>query len=299
MSKMAPSPHADRPAGRTVALRLLAFALLAATGAGAAAAPVALAPQYAGQFAAGNGANASFVQIDSTWRGSNVLWDEANGVFGSGLAIGSFTWGTGLWGRSDWQTVQQTTTGAGGVGAPRIQNHWTGTVDTINHANALYNSTYAQQWGAASLLPFFDASGAPDAQENWTAHFTGFIRVAEGGYYDFSVLNDDGFFLSIFGAGGTHVETGRDFLNPRERNGFGETLLLSEGLYGFELGMWNRLEAGVVDLRWQQPGSTGWTLVPVTSLLPVSAVPEAPALLLAALGLACVLPASRRRHGLP
>lgn len=290
--------HPARSSGCLMPLRVLslcslAFALLVTVGASAFAAPVALAPQYAGQFATGNGANASFAQIDSAWRGSSVLWNESKGVYGSGTAIASFGWGTGLWGRADWETVQQTLAGAGGDHAPSVRNRWTGTVDAINHANALYNSTYAQQWGAASLLPFFGAGGMPADQENWTAHFTGFIRVVEAGIYDFSVLNDDGFLLSIVGAGGARVEAERDFLNARDRNGFGHGLELDVGLYGFELGQWNRLETGVVDLRWSRGGRDDWALVPtahlLTTVLPAQAVPEPGSTLLVGAALAALL----------
>lgn len=273
---------------------LSAWALAAALSAPALAS-VPIAPQYAGSFDAGAGADASFYQIDSSWHGSTVLWDEATGTYGSGLPIGSYGWGTGLWGQADWQAVQNAAAGTGGAGAPTVINAWSGIGGAINYGNALYNSDYSSTWGPATIVPFFDpASTAP--QENWTAHFTGFIRITTPGEYNFGVLNDDGFFLRLTGAGGTSLEIGRDFLNPRERNGFSDTLLLSEGLYGFELGMWNREEAGVVDLRWLEPGSTEWTLVPVTSLLPVSAVPEAPTALLAVLGLAFMLPVLRRQR---
>ncbi len=36
--------------------------------------------------------------------------------------------------------------------------------------------------------------------------------------------------------------------------------------------MWNRLEAGVVDLRWMREGGN-WDLVPIEHLLPRNAVP--------------------------
>jgi hypothetical protein len=248
------------------------------------AAPVTLLPLVTGTFGAGSGADAAFYQIDSNWHGSSVLWDETTGTYGSGVPIGTLPWGTGLWGRADWQTIQQTAGGPGSIGAPTIVNAWSGVVGSINFANAVYNADYAGTWGAASLLPFFGADGAQSEQENWTARFGGYIHVTEAGAYDFSVLNDDGFFFRLAGAGNT-LEIGRDYLNPRERNGFDTELLLAPGLYGFELGQWNRLEAGVVDLRWQMPGSDEWTLVPTSNLLPQAAVPEPAPLALVALAL--------------
>jgi hypothetical protein len=64
-----------------------------------------LAPTIAGPAAAGSGANASFVAIDGNWQGSTVLWDEANQRYGQCSAIGAYAWGTGVWGRADWDAI--------------------------------------------------------------------------------------------------------------------------------------------------------------------------------------------------
>ncbi len=297
-----PSRHlAPRPLRQAAAkspARLAAWmaaALCAVFGATTASAAVVFDPQHAGSFQTGSGADATFYQINSDWHGSSVLWDEATQSYGSGVAIGSLPWGTGLWGRADWDTIQATGGGAGAAGAPTILNSWSGLASHINYGNALYNSSYSGEWGAATLLPFFGADATP--QENWTAHFSGYIRITDAGNYNFSVLNDDGFFLRLVGAGGSTLEIGRDFLNARDRDGFAEDLQLSEGVYGFELGMWNRLEAGVVDLRWTRPGETDWTLVPTDHLLPVNAIPEPGSLAMLLAGLAILVPLSRRRLG--
>jgi hypothetical protein len=263
-----------------------AGALLLALAAAPASAAITLAPQHAGSFADGTGAIASFVQIDSAWRGSTVLWDEASGTFGSGVPVSTYAWGTGLWGRADWQTVQDTAAGnPPASNAPPIVQRWSGPISSINYANALYNDQHSAIWGTAQLVPFFSAGDAAP-QENWTFHAAGYIRVTTPGEYAFSVLNDDGFFMRLTGAGGSTLEMGRDYLHPRERIGFGDILLLSEGLYGFDLGMWNRLEAGVVDLRWMTPGSTEWTLVPTSNLVPIPEPGTALLLLAGALPLA-------------
>jgi hypothetical protein len=278
----------------------LVLALLSAAATGnALAVPTELLPQYAGSFAAGGGADTTFLQIDGSWHGSTVLWDDAAQVYGSGAAIGSYAWGTGLWGRADWQSIETAALGGAAAGAPLIINRWSGIQPTINFANALYNTNYSATWGAATLVPFFEPAGPVSSQENWTVHVNGYIRITQAGAYDLSVLNDDGYFLRLVGAGGTTLEASRDFLNPRERNGFADSLLLSPGLYGLEIGMWNHLEAGVVDLRWRQPGSANWELVPTTSLLPLSAVPEPAGAALLAAGLALLAITLRRPRRTP
>mgnify|MGYP002623597098 CR=1 FL=1 len=271
-------PRPFRSCSRSVVGALL----VCAAGAGGIvhAAPTVLAPQFAGVFGPGTGAAADFRQVPGDWRGSTVLWDESSASYGTGAPIGSFSWGTGLWGRADWQTWQDPARSGDLVGA------WTGPVSDINFGNAVYNRLWSAEWGPTTLVPLFGAGTPEGAQENWIARFTGYVRVSDPGWYDLSVLNDDGFFFSLLGAGGASVEIGRDFLNPRERNGFDEGLWLSTGLYGFELGMWNRLEAGVVDLRWRRSGGdTPWELVPTTARLPPSAVPVPATLALALLGL--------------
>lgn len=275
--------------------------LLALLAAGAASAgPVALAPQHAPGMATGGGADARFVQIDPTWRGSTVLWNEdapegqryANGVPGGGYStIGSFGWGNGIWGRADFDTVM-----AGG--AP-VLDSWRGRSGEINFGNGCYNASHAGDWGAAKPVPVADNGPCRPADDdlhgNWIAHFEGYIRITEAGEYNFSVLYDDGFFFRLTGEGGRTLEIGQDFLNARDRLGFDEDLALLPGLYGFELGVWNRLQAGVVDLRMSRDGGDTWTLVPAENLLPTSAVPLPPTALLLAAGLLPILRTRRRR----
>ena len=290
----------NTPARPAALKTLLCLATLAAA-AGAHSTPTALAPLYAGSFAPGTGSDARFVQIDPNWHGSSVLWTEpvnvnTPGYYGSGVAIGTFGWGTGLWGRADWDLIQATAAGSGGPGAPTIVNQWTGQVSSINYANPCYNNAYSGTWGPAAALPF-DAGACGANPGNWTSHFSGFVRVTEASLYNFSVLYDDGFFFRLIGEGGQTLEIGKDFLNSRDRLGFAGDLDLSVGLYGFELGSWNRLEAGVVDLRWSRDEGTTWTPVPTTNLVPGSAVdePALPLLLLSAL--AAALAVRRRPAG--
>lgn len=290
------------------ALRKLALAAALALGAAAGlsgtaiAAPVPFSPLIAGQFDAGGGADATFYKIDNAWKGSTVLWDEDKKQYGSGQPIGTFAWGTGLWGRADFNTIQA----AGAAGQAPVTQSWSGVSGAINYGNLRYNTCHSSLWGNATPVPFpqtevgsdpdcGNAEGADPSQDNWTASFAGYIRIVDAGAYNFSVLNDDGFFFSLIGAGGATQSIGRDFLNPRERNGFGTFFDLEPGLYGFELGAWNRRGAGVVDLRWLQ-GETDdtWELVPVTELLTRNAVPE-PSTALLLLAAAGLFVAGRRR----
>ncbi|MBL8286358.1 MAG: PEP-CTERM sorting domain-containing protein [Rubrivivax sp.] len=294
---------------RRLAQRLAAAALSTVALAQPAAAAYLLAPQYAGTFEAGAGANAAFYRIDDSWAGSAVLWDEANRRYGSGAPIGTFAWGTGLWGQVDWQAVQQAAAGQASAASGALVQGFEGVLPTINHANSRYLECYSATWGPATLVPLFTPApalgncdngeaGAAE-QQNWTARYSGFIRITDPGEYNFSVLHDDGFFFRLVGAGGAAVDIGRDFLNPRDRVGFAENLALDAGLYGFELGAWNRLGAGVVDLRWASHCTTdcAWTLVPTEHLV-ASRIPEPPTLplVLSALALLMLATAALRRR---
>ena len=283
----------ERPARHSLRHALLTMAAALAVSS-AAASPLVFAPLYDGSLATAPGADASFVRIDNAWQGSQVLWNEETKTYGSGQTVGSFAWGTGLWGRADWELAFS---GA----APAVQQ-WSGAVDQINYGNSRYNECYAGTWGAAALLPFFTEmvtgedcgnaeAGAPE-QQNWAARFTGFIRVTDPGIYNFSVLYDDGFFFRLIGEGHQSLGMEQDFLNPRDRRGLVDNLELSAGLYGFELGSWNRLGAGVVDLRWSR-GDDNWTLVPTENLARPVSEPAAPALL--AMGVLAALATRRRR----
>jgi len=171
--------------------------------------------------------------------------------------IGSLDWGTGIWGLNDWTAMQ-----SGTVDGSRVDFH--GMVTTINHGNLEYNNTSGPEWGVAESLP----DSTPDY--NWTAYYTGYLLIEEAGEYNFGVLYDDGFFFTIYGAEGQFETISSDFiLTARERLGFDTDLLLSEGLYRFELGAYNRLEAGVVQLAWKTPGEGELTLVPKENLVHV------------------------------
>lgn len=270
---------------RTEALRrwLALFALAGAVTA-AHAVPVTLDPLLPYSTPSAAGASARFVQIANDWTGSTVLWNETERRYGDGDPIGATygsTWGTGLWGRADFNTVL-----AGGV-APIAT--WSGLVPEISFGDDCYNQAWSTTWGPAARPPLFGTDepcvtgdGEANAQDNWISSFSGYIRIDEADTYNFSVLYDDGFFLNLYGAGGQTHSISMDYLNPRDRLGFGNDFWLSPGLYGFELGAWERLQAGVVDLRWRRGDGTDWTLVPTESV----SIPEPSSLALLLVGFA-------------
>lgn len=240
-----------------------ALTLVLAAGS-ALAAPIALAPQYAGQFQAGDGADATFLKVADNWHQSTVLWNETSKTYGpsAGAAqIGSFGWGSGVWGLADWNTAHHAPS------ADMIQDSWSGRVGQISFGDMRYNLEHGWRWGMVDMAPLFDdAPWAVGNQNNWTSRFTGYIRIGEAGLYNFSVLHDDGFFFKLHGAGNDMLEISNDYLNPRERVGFGNDLLLGAGLYAFELGAYDRLGAGVVELAWARDGGK-WGVVPTEHLL--------------------------------
>jgi PEP-CTERM motif len=268
-----------------VAASLCGVALAALAG------PVTLAPALAGQYAAGSGVDAEFMKVADDWHQSTVLWKEVKPSEGSDVAIGSLSWGCGLWGLADWHTLNQ---------SPGLaQSRWQGRVGSISFGDAAYNGTWGTTWGNVALAPLF--TGAEASQDNWSSHFFGYLRISQAGAYNFSVLHDDGFFFRLGGADGQTLELSHDFLNPRDRLGFATDLMLDVGLYAFELGGYDRLGSGVVDLAWARDGSA-LALVPTENLVAradVQRVPEPGSLPLALAGLSLAGALTLRRQRTP
>lgn len=273
----------------TARSRALSLAL-ALAGLGGAAQAVPLAPALAGQYAAGSGVDASFLKVADDWQLSTVLWNEALGQHGSGVAVSSYAWGTGLWGIADWHTANHSPS------AGMVQDSWSGRVSAIRFGDERYNADYGATWGTVNLAPLF--TPGVGSQDNWTASFSGYIRITQAGEYNFSVLHDDGFFFKLGGAAGQTLSLSNDYLNPRDALGFAANLQLDVGLYAFELGAYDRLEAGVVELSWRQ-GHGAWTPVPTPNLVAygdITPVPEPASWALLLAGGAALL-ARRRRPG--
>ena len=223
---------------------------------------ILLAPEYAGTYLNGDGANSRWVQVVDDWRSLQ----------------GSESWGTGIWGLADQAAVM-----ALAGNDPAVVQTLATRVAQIDFADQRLIDDWGTTWGTPQLAPIFDNHDG-ETQDNWASSFWGYIAITTPGAYNFGVLYDDGFRFSLFGTGGSSQSILVDGLNPRDRLGFSENLQLSSGLYGFRLDAYERLEAGVVQLAWYAPGADDWAVVPQSNLF-TSPVPEpsVPVLMLAGL----------------
>lgn len=241
---------------------------------------VALAPEVAGSYLSGDGANSQWVQVYASetdgWRGATN---------------GAYSWGTGIWGLADAAQVM-----ALSMGDPYVLKTYSGVSSQINYSNQAYLDLYASTWGAQNLAPIF-TNAAGENQENFAAHFSGYIAITSPGTYNFGVLYDDGFRFTLTGAGGAGLSISQNGLNPRDRLGFGEDLTLDSGLYAFDLLTYNRMEVGVVNLAWTQNGGA-WNTITQDHLYTSIPVPEPQAAAMMLAGLALIGMAVRRQRRL-
>ncbi len=251
-------------------LRNLSLACLLGLAAPAHALP--LTPQYEGLYLNGDGANSRWVQVADDWRGS---------------LYGSETWGTGIWGLADHAAVMGLS-----QGDPGVVQTLDARVSEINFADQHFIDAWGNAWSSPQLAPIL---GGATNQDNWASSFWGYIAITASGAYNFGVLYDDGFRFSLYGASGSSLSLEMDGLNSRDRLGFAEDLLLSEGLYAYRLDAYDRLEAGAVQLAWATPGSGDWAVVPQSHLF-TSPIPEPSVPLLMLAGLAAIGIGSRARR---
>lgn len=229
-----------------------AFSLLLLLGLTTPTHALPLSPQYAGIYENGDGFNSRWVQVTEDWRG-NIYGDQ--------------TWGTGIWGLSDQALVMGLA-----VGNPFVVQTATTRVNQINFSDQRFINEWGNSWSTPLLAPIFNNTPGEN-QDNWASSFWGYIAITTPGAYNFGVLYDDGFQFSLFGENGSSQSIKLDGLNARDRLGFSEDLLLSSGLYGFQLNAYERLEAGAVQLAWSTPEARDWALVPQAHLF-ASPIPE-------------------------
>lgn len=225
-----------------------------------------LTPLVAGTYLNGDGANSQWVQVAPGWRGATY---------------GNEPWGTGIWSLADARAVLALPSNASAAARTDIVQTYAGRVDEINFADVAFINYWGSTWGGQALVPFF-SNDPTQYQDNYAARFTGYISILTPGLYNFGVLSDDGFEFSLFGSNAT-LTLDQNGLNPRDRYGFDQNLMLGAGLYGFDLLSYERLEAGVVNLAWIQPGGD-WTTVPQSHLF--TTIPEPATWLLMLAGLA-------------
>lgn len=248
---------------------------------------------------AGVGGLASGV-LDVTWlwvddeaRFSTQLWLEPGED--APREIGSFGWGTGIWATSDLALLKD-------PGHPAILGSASGKTG-VNFANQIYNDHVASGayggWGWDLQRPLAGAVTASGQQTNYAGFMSGYLYVPRAGLYDFGAFVDDGFTFMLYGLGGESAgfsrgtmagtTSGRDFVQMSDR--LGDGLMLGKGFYALSIDYFNRLEAGVMDLRWLTPGNGDWVSINNDNLF--HAVPEPG--MLALLGIAGIGLMRRRR----
>jgi len=280
-------PHAAHTRALRVTAGRLLHRLIAGllggllTGGVAIAAPI-LDPYATIAPGSGDGLNVDWVQVVDDWQFSTYVYN--------GEAVGATNWGTGFWAVGD-----ITTAFALADGDPNLVARSSSVSAGLSYANTLYNDLWGTGSGwdkdyARALAPVLTASGQ---QTNYAASFSGYLYIAQAGLYDFGVCVDDAFSLSLIGADGTVGvaretfigSSGRDFYTLSGANG--GSVELGVGFYGLELDYFNRLEVGVLELGWWQPGDEDWHAIDgslLYSALPAATVPEPSSILLLLLG---------------
>jgi len=145
---------------------------------------------------------------------------------------------------------------------PRLLQTLTVDVNQINFADDAYNAAYAGTgWDVGAVLPPIFTPGDGN-QDDWGARFAGALHIETAGLYNFGVLSDDGFALSL-NVNGTDYKIFRDGLNPRDRYAYPQDFYLNAGDYNFSLEAYDHLSAGVVSFGvWHEvPGNETETAI--------------------------------------
>ena len=237
---------------------------------------------------AGTGMTGNWFKIDDNAKISDVMYTEP-GPGGVTQAIKAFSWGTGIWSVQD---LAAATNPANGW----IQATAT-TTSAVSFANHTYNGLVPSYgtWVQDMDRPLVPASMG---ETNFVGLFSGFLYVEKAGVFDFGVFGDDGFVLTLTGAGGSATplvkegvlnSPGRELLTMQD-------MTLGAGYYGISLDFFNRLESGVIDLVWRPVGGD-WQTIESGDLhasLPPNGVPEPGSLILVVVALASLW--AMRRH---
>jgi len=243
-------------------------------------APLELIPVSTAPYVTGGGLSATWSQVRDDYRFSQQMWTEAGS---DPAAIGTFGWGTGIWGTVDIAHVQSLPNDSAAL-IGRVND-----TSAVNFANLTYNMLIGDgalgHWEYDRQRPLAPIVQQTGSQTNYAASFAGFLYIPEAGTYDFSLFVDDGFVFSLMGANGMlgmERETlagsanGRDLFALSASNG-NTTVMMGSGYYGIEIDYFNRLEAGVIDLALWGPQDQGWRSISTDWLfteLPRNAIPE-------------------------
>lgn len=177
------------------------------------------------------------------------------------IVPGVFTDGDGV--SSHWVQVQNTAidslqdaTAALGLAPsdPGFLRSADAVLGNINVGNDVFNQRYESTLGAVNLAPLFNTGDAN--QENYAGHMWGYLSVPTAGNYNFSMLYDDGFEFTIWGAN-TFQRLSVDGLAPRisgdgqdNRSNFASDLAMEAGLYRYDLVGYNGPRVHVLRLGW-------------------------------------------------
>jgi hypothetical protein len=182
------------------------------------------------------------------------------------IVPGVFTDGDGV--SSHWVQVQNTAidslqdaTAALGLAPsdPGFLRSADAVLGNINVGNDVFNQRYESTLGAVNLVPLFNTGDSN--QENYAGHMWGYLSVPTAGNYNFSMLYDDGFEFTIWGAN-TSQRLFVDGLAPRisgdgqdNRLGFASDLAMEAGLYRYDLVGYNGPRVHALRLGWSGPTS--------------------------------------------